>query len=315
MYWKNKRVLVTGGAGVIGKEVINRLINSGSHILCLDKVSKPKEFSEIVDYDRVDLSELNSESITKFKPEIIFHLAATFERTEETPEFWEDSFKNDIILSHKVIDAAKESNNLKKFIFASSYLIYSPTLYLHPEPQTNSRKLKETDLVNPRNLVGAAKYYTEKELEFINKMFDNFISISARIYRVYGFGSRDIISRWVRMALNGDELIVFQKRNMFDYIFAGDVADGLIKMAENVNENEIINLGTGTARRVEEVIKILQEQISDIEIEEIEREELFEASCADISNLVKLTGWRPKVTLEEGIKRLVEYEKRILKRG
>ncbi len=130
MYWKNKRVLVTGGAGVIGKELINRLVSLESHILCLDKVSKPKEFSEIVDYDRVDLSELNSELITKFKPEIIFHLAATFERTEETPEFWEDSFKNDIVLSHKVIDAAKKCTNLEKFIFASSYLIYSPTRFL-----------------------------------------------------------------------------------------------------------------------------------------------------------------------------------------
>ena len=58
--------------------------------------------------------------ITKFDPEIIFHLAATFERTEETPEFWEDNFKNNIILSHNVIDAAKECTNLEKFIFASS---------------------------------------------------------------------------------------------------------------------------------------------------------------------------------------------------
>ncbi len=315
MYWKNKRVLVTGGAGVIGKEVINRLIRSGSQILCLDRVSKPKEFSEIVDYDRVDLSELNSELISKFEPEIIFHLAATFERTEETPEFWEDSFKNDIILSHNIIDAAKESNNLKKFIFASSYLIYSPILYLHPEPQTNSRKLKETGLVNPRNLVGAAKFYTEKELEFINKMFGNFISISARIYRVYGFGSRDVISRWVRMALKGDELTVFQKENMFDYIFAGDVAEGLIKIAETVNGDEIINLGTGTARRVEDVIKILRDKIPDINVKEIEKEELFEASCADISKLIKLTGWQPKVTLEEGIRKIVDYEKRNLEGG
>jgi len=309
MYWNNKRVLVTGGAGVIGKELVNRLVSLGSHILCLDKVPKPKEFSEIVDYDRVDLSELNSELITKFEPEIIFHLAATFERTEETPEFWEDSFKNDIILSHKVIDAAKKCPNLEKFVFASSYLIYSPTLYLHPEPQTNQRKLKETDLGNPRNLVGAAKYYTEKELEFINKMFGNFISISARIYRVYGFGSRDIISRWVRMALKGDELTAFQKENMFDYIFAGDVAEGLIKIAETVNGDEIINLGTGTARRIEDVVKNLQEQIPDIKVKEIEKEGLFEASCADISNLVMLTGWRPKITLEEGIRRLVEYER------
>jgi len=315
MYWKNKKILVTGGAGVIGKELVNKMIELGANILCLDIVPKPKELSNMVEYRRVDLSNVKSELIKEFNPEVIFHLAATFERTEETPEFWEDNFRNNIILSHNIIDAAKKCVNLEKFIFASSYLIYSPNLYLFSKPPINSRKLKETELVNPRNLVGAAKYYTEKELEFINKMFGNFISISARIYRVYGFGSRDVISRWVRMALNGDELIVFQKENMFDYIFAGDVAEGLIKMAENVNRDEIINLGTGTARRIEDVIKILRDQIPDIKVKEIEKEGLFEASCADISNLIKLTGWQPKVALEEGIRKIVDYEKRTLEGG
>jgi len=309
MYWKNKKILVTGGAGVIGKELVNKMIELGANILCLDIVPKPKELSNMVEYRRVDLSNVKSELIKEFNPKVIFHLAATFERTEETPEFWEDNFRNNIILSHNIIDAAKKCANLEKFIFASSYLIYSQNLYLFSKPPINSRKLKETELVNPRNLVGAAKYYTEKELEFINKMFGNFISISARIYRVYGFGSRDVISRWVRMALNGDELVVFQKENMFDYIFAEDVAEGLIKMAENVNRDKIINLGTGTARRIDDVIKILRDQIPDIKVKEIEKEGLFEASCADISNLVKLTGWKPKITLEEGIRRLVEYER------
>jgi len=315
MYWKNKKILVTGGAGVIGKELVNKMIELGANILCLDIVPKPKKLSNMVEYRRVDLSSVKSELIKEFNPEVIFHLAATFERTEETPEFWEDNFRNNIILSHNIIDAAKKCVNLEKFIFASSYLIYSPNLYLFSKPPINSRKLKETELVNPRNLVGAAKYYTEKELEFINKMFGNFISLSARIYRVYGFGSRDVISRWVRMALNGDELIVFQKENMFDYIFAGDVAEGLIKMAENVNRDEIINLGTGTARRIEDVIKILRDQIPDIKVKEIEKEGLFEASCADISNLIKLTGWQPKVALEEGIRKIVDYEKRTLEGG
>jgi len=312
--WKNKRVIVTGGAGVIGRELIKKLLERGATIRCFDIAPQPKDFWGEVEYCQRDLTVLNSIEFATFDSDIIFHLAATFERTEETPEFWEDNFKKNIILSHKVIDAAKKCTNLKKFVFASSYLIYSPNIYLSTKPQANARKLKETDVVNPRNLCGAAKYYTEKELEFISK-HRNFTTISARIFRVYGLGSRDVISRWVRVALNGEELIIFQKENMFDYIFAGDVAEGLIKIAENVDENGIINLGTGTARRIEEVIKILQEQIPDTKIKEIEKEELFEASRADISKLTKLIGWQPKVTLEEGIKKIVKYEKGTLKEG
>lgn len=61
-------------------------------------------------------------------------------------------------------------------------------------------------------------------------------------------------------------------------------------MAENVNKNEIINLGTGITRMIEEVIKIIKEKISGVKVKEIEKGEYFEASCADISKLTKLTG-------------------------
>jgi len=307
--WKNKRVIVTGGAGVIGKELIEELLERGAIIRCFDIAPQPGKFFRKIEYCPRDLTVLNSIEFANFDPHIIFHLAATFKRTQETPEFWEDNFKNNITLSHKVVDAARKCNNLEKFIFASSYLIYAPNLYLHDSPQSNPTKLKETDIANPRNLCGAAKYYTEKELEFISKMYGHFISISARIFRVYGCGSRDIISRWVRMALNGEEVIVFQKENMFDYIFAEDVAEGLIKMAENASENEIINLGTGMARGIKEVIKILRKQIPGIKVKEIEKGNLFEASCGDISKFINLTRWQSKVTIEEGIKKLVEYER------
>jgi len=306
---KNKRIIITGGAGVIGRELIEKLSKKEVIIRCFDIAPQPQFFLGKVEYCQRDLTTLNPVEFTTFSPDIIFHLAATFERTEEDPEFWEDNFENNVILSHKVINAAKKCKKLKKFIFTSSYLNYSPGLYLKNRPQDNFIKLKETDLINTRNLCGAAKYYTEKELEFTSKMYGDFISISARIFRVYGRGSRDIISRWVRMALNGEELMVFQKENMFDYIFAGDVAEGLIKMAENVNKNEIINLGTGTARKIEEVIKILREQIPNTKIKEIEKEKFFEASCADISKLTRLTEWQPELKLEAGIKRLIEYEK------
>jgi len=209
MNWNNKSILITGGAEVIGKELIKRLELEKANTLCLDLVDKPKELSDSSSkYTKIDISEITPDIITVFDPHIIFHLAATFERTEETPDFWDDNFKDNILLSHKVIDAAKECTSLEKFIFASSYLSYSPMLYLTNAPQSYATKLKEIDLPNPRNLCGAAKYYTEKELEFISDMH-NIISISARIYRVYGLGSRDIISRWVRMAIEKEELIVF----------------------------------------------------------------------------------------------------------
>ncbi len=127
MHWENKKTLVTGGAGVIGRELINELVNLKAHVLCIDRKPKPEDMPSAVEYCMADISEMDNRVITDFNPEVIFHLAASFERTEETLEFWDINFRDNIIVSHRIIDVAGKLNNLKKFIFASSYLAYSPS--------------------------------------------------------------------------------------------------------------------------------------------------------------------------------------------
>jgi len=309
MKLKNKKIIVTGGAGVIGRELIKKLEEKGAMIRCFDISPKPQIFSRKIDYCQGDLSKLNPIEFTNFNPEIIFHLAATFERTTEEIDFWETNFLNNIFLSHKVIDAAKECKNLEKFIFASSYLVYSPSLYLFKKPIGQSIKLKEDDRINPRNLCGAAKYYTEKELEYLNNFKEYpFIKISARIFRVYGRGSRDVISRWIRAGLRGEMIEVFLKENSFDFIFSEDVAEGLLRLVESDTAHGIVNLGSGVLRKIKEVLKIIEKQIPSLKTKEVYKKDLFEASCSDISRLKKLTGWQPTITLEQGIKMIINYE-------
>jgi len=308
MQWKNKRIIVTGGAGVIGKELIKKLTEKGAIINCFDIAPRPKVFSEKVEYCQKDLSLLNPIEFISFDPEIIFHLAATFERTKEDKNFWELNYLNNIILSHKVINVAKECKNFKKFLFASSYLIYDPTLYLFKRYPQKPIKLKEEDKINPRNLCGAAKYYTEKELEFLSDFEEySFSSVLARIFRAYGRGSRDVISRWIRAGLEGEEIEVFLEKNSFDYIFAEDVAEGLIRLGEN-NFQGVVNLGSGRSQSIEEVVNTIKKYIPQIKIKKIQKRDLFEASCADISKLKQVANWRPSATLEEGIKKIIEYE-------
>lgn len=308
MNWKNKKVLVTGGAGVIGKELIDKLIALEAQVLCIDRKQKPVDMPSALTYWKVDIVDMDINIIVDFKPEIIFHLAASFERTEETSEFWDINFRDNIIVSHKVIDAAKRTDSLKKFIFASSYLIYSSSLYIFRRSPRTAGLLNENSPVSTRNLTGASKYYSEKELDFMCATGAKFVTVSARIFRVYGRGSRDIVSRWIRMALKNEELVVFRKENMFDYIYAGDVAQGLMKVAEKVNVNRIINLGSGWSRRIKEVIQLIKEHIPNLKFKEVTENGHFEASCADMSAFSEIIGWRPELTLEEGIKKVIYYE-------
>jgi len=300
---------VTGGSGVIGRELIKKLINLDVNVRCLDKVPKAQYLPKSVESFRRDLSNLDPREFIEFKPEVIFHLAATFERTEESLKFWKKNFKNNVILTHKVLDVAKECKHLESFLFASSYLVYSPDLYLSKRPSNSPTKLSEADPVNTRNLCGAAKYYSEKELEYLKK-FDKFTftHVSARIFRVYGPGSKDVISRWVRAGLKGEKIRVYGRENSFDFIFSSDVAEGLMKLVES-NSKGVVNLGTGTSNKIGDVIKNIGREIPGIKIEEVKKRILYEASVADITKLIKETNWRPEIILKKGIQILVNYER------
>ena len=152
----------------------------------------------------------------------------------------------------------KDIPSLKRVIFASSYLIYDPSLYSFDKPQKNSYRLKETDPIYPRNLTGMAKLMHEIELRFLGDFkCDDFSSVSARIFRSYGKHSRDVISRWIMSLLKGETLSVFRKEGMFDYIYAGEVAEGLIKLAENGNARGIYNLGNDNSRSIRYIEMLL----------------------------------------------------------
>ena len=169
--------------------------------------------------------------------------------------------------------------------------------------------LREDDLLEARNITGAAKYYAEKELDFIREYCNPSLrTIYARIYRVYGRGSNDVISRWIRASLAGERVQVYNRQNRFDYIFAGDVAEGLLRLAENPRAQGVVNLGSGKARSVQEVLRII-DSLSGLEEQYLGETECFEASCADISKLRALTGWVPPTDLETGIKCVLEYER------
>ena len=110
------------------------------------------------------------------------------------------------------------NKKIKKVIFASSYLVYDKSLYLRKNSSL-AVKLNENSSKETRNLVGTAKYYHEKEVEFYKKFKKNIKFHNLRIFRGYGPGSRDIISRWIRSSLNKEKINLFNAESSFDFIF------------------------------------------------------------------------------------------------
>lgn len=271
------KCFVSGGAGVIGRELVKLLHAQGHRILVGDLQERPKDFPPGVEYIHGDLNHLTFD----LPCDVFYHLAATFERLGETPEHWEQNYRHNVGLSHHLLNVVKA----KRIVFASSYLV---------DPA-------------PRNLTGAAKLYTECELEFLKK-HQGLNSVSARIYRSYGCGSRDVISRWVRSAIKGETLNVYSGRTSLDFIYAGDVAEALVRMGESDCTGPI-PVGFGGSRTIDNVISILTDHFPKLSIKREPEQLPAELSRCSLSAMRAKLQWVPGTSLEEGIQKIIGYER------
>jgi|TARA_B100000073_G_scaffold72930_1_gene54658 nucleoside-diphosphate-sugar epimerase len=305
--YNNKNILVTGGSGVIGRELSKRLAIQGANVRNVDFNNQPTSLTELgVEHIQVDLSNPNSQFLFRFQPDYVFHLAADFERSTETKNFWDSNWKNNILASRHLLEEVVKYDSLKKIIFASSYLIYNKELYNNP---ASPKSLSENDPTNPRNLCGLAKLQTETDLNFLSKFYDIKV-VSARIYRVYGKGDRAIITRWVRDILNGKEINIFDEKNSFDYVLADDVAEGLLRLGSNKTSNLIYNLGSGQSSSINDVFNILQNKFPNLKYKKTNNSIQSEGSYANMDRFKEDLNWCPSTSLKNGIEQIIDYEQK-----
>ena len=307
-----KRIFISGGAGVIGQEMVRRLavLPAEIEVLVGDTKPRPADFPARVRYRQGDLNTLTEQEIGAFAPDVFIHLAATFERSTETYGFWEENFQHNVRLSHHLMTVQKDLPSLRRVVFASSYLIYDPALYTFAEVPAAPRSLRETDPILPRNLTGMAKLTHEIELRFLQTFRSaQFSTAIPRIYRGYGRNGRDITSRWVRVLLAGEEITVYGAESYFDYLYAADTAEGLLRLAAAETVTGIINLGTGRARRVADVVAVLKQNFPDLRATYVASDIPFEASQADMTLWSSHIDWLPPTTLEAAIPEIIAYER------
>jgi nucleoside-diphosphate-sugar epimerase len=291
------KILVTGSSGVIASDLLPLLY--GSEVLAVDRVL-PETTIPGVRYVQANICGQRIPQIEEFNPDVVFHLAASFERTEESPDFLYDNWRDNIECFHYVATATKP----KMFVFASSYLVYR---------KNNDFTIGENDPIEPRNICGAAKFYAEQELDFVHKHINpsgNYIN--ARIFRSFGRGSRDVVSRWIRAAIKNDPIEVYNPNNSFDYIYAGDVAEALYRLSL-LNYSGVVNVGRGVETSIQGLIGMIGNKNAQTINDDIPA--LQENTCANVSKLLALTGWRPKTLMRDTIARIFEYEQYRRKNG
>ena len=300
---------MSGAAGVIGRELVMKLVSRGHVVLAGDLKPRPEYFDSSVEYCQGDLNEVNIQVLESFKPEIFVHLAATFERSEESLDFWSENYDNNVRLSHHLLTICQNLPSMRKVLFASSYLVYDSAFYLGTDEERGPKRLSELDSIHPRNLIGSAKYFHELELEYLRRFSEvKFAICSVRIFRGYGCGSRDVISRWVQSLLLEEEISVYSQDGMFDYIFSKDSAEGLLRILEGVNPPSVVNLGTGSSRSIREVCAILRSHFPNAKMTERFSDVAIEKSEADTRLLRESVNWVPEYRIEDAISEIITYE-------
>ena len=309
MRFSNERVFVSGGAGVIGDTLVRALHAEGASILVGDLKPRPHDWPGEIAYRQGDLNEMQGWELQAFGPTIVFHLAATFERSVESFEFWDENFRHNLALSHHLGGLMRNCPGLRRVVFASSYLVYDPETYIFDHPQNAPVNLTEDHWIQPRNLCGGAKLIHELELSFLGHFEQTrFTAAAARIFRSYGRGSRDVISRWVRAGLAGESIEVFNPEGLFDYVYADDLAEGLLRLSLS-GATGALNLSRGRARRVGEVVEVLRRHFPDLEVRTGAGEPRYEASQADMNAFAHAVGWAPATDLEEAIPQIIAHER------
>ena len=296
------KILVTGGAGFIGKHLVNYLLDKGNVITIFDNFSNSEENSmgyfikngvKVINGDIRKFEEILKETENQ---DILIHLAAKISVSEsilnpsETFEVNVDGTKN-------VLEACKRSN-IKKVIIASSAAVYGESV-----PKI---KLKENTKTNPISPYGKSKLVMEQEIRK-----NNIDCIILRFFNIFGIGQTSeyagVITKFIEMISTNKPLEIFgDGMQTRDFVSINDVVESIYDAIKN-GENGTYNIASGKAITINELAEfMISLSKKDLEIHHIsEKHGNIRYSEADISLAKSEIKYVPKLGLNE-IKTLLE---------
>jgi UDP-glucose 4-epimerase len=300
------KILVTGGAGFIGSNVVDGFIREGHQVTVVDNLSTGTEsnVNKKAQLFKVDIRSMVIDKIfEKMKPEVLCHHAAQIDVRKSTTDPIFDADVN-IIGSLNLLNACVK-HKIKKVIFASTGgAIYGEQDYFPAD---------EKHPANPLSPYGVAKLTIEKYLHFYQHTHGiNFIAL--RYANVYGprqnpLGEAGVVAIFTEKLLTNKEAIIngdgTQTR---DFVFVQDVVKSNL-LALNYPKSDIFNIGTGIETDINTIFRVLKEKTGSKQ-KEIHGPAMpgeQQRSVLECSKAEKLLGWKPKYNLEEGIAKTVEF--------
>ena len=301
------KALVTGCAGFIGSHLVERLLKEGYEVTGIDCFTDyyPREIKEVnlsnaLNYDIFEFIEENILNLNEY-PEVdyVFHEAAQAGVRASWGKSFEIYTRDNIEATQKLLEFYKD-REIKKFVYASSSSVYGDA----------ELPMREDSLLKPVSPYGVTKLAGENLCYLYWKNY-NVPTVSLRYFTVYGPRQRPdmAIHKFVKAILNEEEIAVFGDGTQTrDFTFVDDVVEANILAGSSEIKGEVFNVGGGSRVSVNELIRKIEEITGEkARINYIEKQKGDVRDTLADTGKIRVLGWKPRVKIEEGLKRFVGW--------
>lgn len=305
------KIVVIGGAGFIGSNVVDELISNNYEVCVVDNLSTGK-IDNLNDKARFYKCDINNIDALKIifqieKPEVVYHFAAQIDvqTSVKKPAF--DANIN-ILGTINILECSRQYE-VKKIIYPSSAAVYGNPEYL---------PVDEKHPIDPISFYGISKHTPEHYIKTFCSLYDIKYTIF-RYANVYGIrqdpkGEGGVVSIFIDKFLNNESPIIFgdgyQTR---DLIYVKDIVKANLLALRNAN-NKIINISTNVSVTVNELFKTMK-RIFNSDIEAVHKESRqgdILHSYLDNTVARNLLGWNAEYDFESGVRETINYYKDLL---
>lgn len=311
------KILVTGAAGFIGSHLSERLAQMGHEVIGLDAFT-PYYSRVLKDLNAEDIrakgvtlleKDLSKDDLVEYMDslEVIYHLAAQPGISAGTP--FEDYLKNNVVATHRLLEAAQDTPSLKFFVNIATSSIYG-----------KDATKTEGAVPEPASHYGVTKL-TAEQLVLAANRDRGFPACSMRLFSVYGERERPekLYPRVYRSIFTDQKFPYYEgsENHVRSYTYVGDIVDGLVSVIGkfDVCNGEIFNIGLDKTMTTGEAIKTV-EKVAGKKCKferKAKRPGDQKVTSANIEKARRILGYNPSTEPEEGFRKTIKwYKEKIL---
>lgn len=287
--------LVTGGAGFIGRHLCARLATAGMSVHSASRREQPP--SDHFRHWSVDLADFAAVTrlLDAVRPDYVFHLASHVQGAPDLKHLL-PAFHGNLATTVNLLTAVAE-RGCRRVVMTGSFM----------EPAATPGDM------TPTSPYAAAKWASAAYGRMFNLLYGVPVT-SARVFMVYGPGQQDLtklVPYTVRCLLRGEAPHISSGRRLVDWIYAEDVAEGFLRLAlVDGAIGKAVDLGSGSLIATAELVALICRLVDPTmqpKMGALPDRPLEPTGAAHIEESLRVIGWAPRVGLEEGLRRTIEF--------